>query len=95
MYLPVHPHEDEINLVALVTTLWSEKIVITVFLVIATLLGGLYILVSRVEYEIRLDYEIDTGPASRTGKQVHTNINRKFFDEDIFSCGKRANQIRH
>ena len=59
---PVHPHDDEIDLVALVTTLWSEKIVITVFLVIATLLGGLYILVSKVEYEIRLDYDIDTAP---------------------------------
>lgn len=62
MNLPVHPHEDEIDLVELVTTLWSEKIVITVFLVIATLLGGLYILVSKVEYEIRLDYDIDIAP---------------------------------
>ena len=67
MNLPVHPHEDEIDLVALVTTLWSEKIVITVFLVIATLLSGLYILVSKVEYEIRLDYEIDTGPPFERG----------------------------
>ena len=49
MNLPVHPHEDEIDVVALVTTLWSEKIVITGFLVIAPLLGGLYILVSKVE----------------------------------------------
>ena len=67
MNLPVHPHEDEIDLVELVTTLWSEKIVITVFLVIATLLGGLYILVSKVEYEIRLDYDIDTAPPFRPG----------------------------
>ena len=52
MDLPLHPHEGEIDLVALVTTLWSEKIVITVFLVIATLLGALYILVSKVECEI-------------------------------------------
>ena len=67
MNLPVHPYEDEIDLVELVTTLWSEKIVITVFLVIATLLGGLYILVSKVEYEIRLDYDIDTAPLSNGG----------------------------
>ena len=69
MNLPVHPHEDEIDLVELVTTLWSEKIVITVFLVIATLLGGLYILVSKVEYEIRLDYDIDTGPPFERGNR--------------------------
>ena len=69
MNFPVHPHEDEIDLVALVTTLWSEKIVITVFLVIATLLGGLCILVSKVEYEIRLDYEIDTGPPFERGNR--------------------------
>ena len=69
MNLPVHLHEDEIDLVALVTTLWSEKIVITIFLVIATLLGGLYILVSKVEYEIRLDYEIDTGPPVERGNR--------------------------
>lgn len=67
MNLPVHPHEDEIDLVELVTTLWSEKIVITVFLVIATLLGGLYILVSKVEYEIRLDYDFDTAPPFERG----------------------------
>ena len=90
MNFPVHPHEDEIDLVALVTTLWSEKIVITVFLVIATLLGGLYILVSKVEYEIRLDYDIDTAPPFRTGERVHTDINRKFFDEDIFSLWKES-----
>ena len=69
MNLPVHPHEDEIDLVELVTTLWSEKIVITVFLVIATLLGGLYILVSKVEYEIRLDYDIDTAPPFERGNR--------------------------
>ena len=69
MNLPVHPHEDEIDLVASVTTLWSEKIVITVFLVIATLLGGLYILVSKVEFEIRLDYDIDTVPPFGRGNR--------------------------
>jgi len=47
MKLPVHPHDDEIDLFALVTKLWSDKIVLTFFLVIATLLVGFYILVSN------------------------------------------------
>lgn len=79
MNLPVHPHEDEIDLVALVTTLWSEKIVITVFLVIATLLGGLYILVSKVEYEIRLDYDIDTAPPLSNGGTGSYGHKQKIF----------------
>ena len=79
MNLPVHPHEDEIDLVELVTTLWSEKIVITVFLVIATLLGGLYILVSKVEYEIRLDYDIDTAPPLSNGGTGSYRHKQKIF----------------
>ena len=79
MNLPVHPHEDEIDLVELVTTLWSEKIVITVFLVIATLLGGLYILVSKVEYEIRLDYDIDTASPLSNGGTGSYGHKQKIF----------------
>lgn len=81
---------DDIDLVALVTTLWSEKMVITVFVLIATFLGGLYNQISKVEYEISLHYEINSVPPFRTREEIYADIKRNLFDEDIFSLWKKS-----
>ena len=84
MSLSMQPHDDEIDLIELITTLWRERMTLVVFLVIGGFAGGLYALAIDDNYETTLKYKVHEVPPFRSKEQVYTDIEWEFYDRNTF-----------
>ena len=85
MSLSIQPHDDEIDLIELIITLWREKVTLVVFLVIGGFAGGLYALAIDETYETTLEYKFYEAPPFRLEEQIFTDIERHFYDRNTTS----------
>lgn len=87
----MQPHDDEIDLIELIITLWREKVTLVVFLVIGGFAGGLYALAIDETYETTLEYKFYEAPPFRSEEQIYTDIERQFYDRNTISIWEEAN----
>ena len=87
----MQPHDDEIDLIELIITLWRARVTILVSLVIGGFAGGLYGLSISETFVTTLKYEVHRGPPFRTEDQIYSDIERQFYDRNNISIWKEAN----
>ena len=83
--------DDEIDLFELFQTLWDGKWLISVFVAIAVLLGGGFMLSKEAVYESKLIYSVDTIPPFYEANKVSTDFQNKFYSVSVFEEWKKNN----
>ena len=84
--------DDEINLFELFSKLWDGKWMISMFVVIAVLLGGIFLFNQKAQYESKLVYNIDLKPPFYSNKKVANDFHKKFYSMSIFAAWKKSNR---
>ena len=85
--------DDEIDLFELFQTLWDGKWLISVFVAIAVLLSGSFLLLKDAVYESKLIYSIDTLPPfiEENKDKASTDFQNKFYSVSVFDEWKQKN----
>ena len=78
--------QDEINLFELAETLWHSKWLMVFITAICLALGGLFVLLTKVEYQSRLVYQVMNLPPLYTEEAVERDFQHLFYDPDIFQA---------
>lgn len=84
-------HDDEINLFELFEKLWEGKWRISVFVVIAVLLGGGFWLLKDPAYESKLIYSVKNIPTYYSESKVLNDFKYKFYSITVFEEWKQSN----
>ena len=78
----------EIDLLDLIATLWNEKVTIAGFVVLAVLIGGVYVSTVQTPYVTKVKYQANLIPPFVTRESLPQHVSRTFFSADIFSRWK-------
>ena len=83
--------DDEIDLFELFQTLWDGKWLISVFVAIAVLLGGSFLLLKDAVYESKVTYSVDTLPPFYDENKASVDFQNKFYSVNVFEEWKQNN----
>lgn len=82
---------DDLDLFKLFKVLWDGKWLISIFIIIAILLGGILILNKTPVYTSMIKVSTDTVPVSYNLYDVSVDFNRMFYSETVFEDWKTEN----
>ena len=82
-------YDDEIDLFELFQTLWDGKWLISAFVAMAVLFGGLFLSLQDTIYESKLVYSADTIPPFLDGNKASNDFQKKFYSKTVFEDWKR------
>ena len=83
--------DDEIDLFEVFQTLWDGKWLISVFVAIAVLLGGSFLLLKDAVYESKVIYSVDTLPPFYEANKASIDFQNKFYSVSVFDEWKQKN----
>ena len=84
-------HDDEIDLFELFEMLWDGKWTITLFVAIAVLLAGSFLLLKEASYESKVIYSIDNIPPFYDADNASSDFQKMFYSANIFNEWKENN----
>ena len=79
---------DEIDFFDLFQTLWHGKWLISGFVAVSLLLGGIYSFHKKKQYESKLIFSIDTFPPFYSQKKASIDFTKKFYSIRVFENWK-------
>ena len=81
--------DNEIDFFELCNTLWDGKWRITVFILIALLIGSGFVFSKQPVYESKLTYFINNAPPYKKDDEILRDFHEKFFSKNIFEDWKK------
>jgi LPS O-antigen subunit length determinant protein (WzzB/FepE family) len=86
----VHPkYEDEIDLIDILKTLWLSKKVISIFIILALLIGSGFLFLKDPSYESRLTFDIGDIPPFYDEEKVSAEFINLFYSRKTFEEWKK------
>ena len=83
-------HDDEIELLKIIETLWNGKWLIIAFTLIAMLIGTGYIYNKKPLYESKITYFIDNIPPFYEPHKILSDFKKKFYSKNNFNDWKKV-----
>ena len=81
----VHPkYEDEIDLIDILKTLWLSKKVISIFIILALLIGSCFLFFKDPSYESKLTFHIGDIPPFYEEEKVSAEFINLFYSRKTF-----------
>jgi len=82
-------HDDEIDLLKSLETLWNDKWLIVAFTFIAILIGTGYIYYKKPLYESKITYSTDNIPPFYKSNKILSDFKKKFYSKKNFDDWKK------
>ena len=80
---------DEIDLFDVIEQLWTAKLTILLFCVVAMVVAAIYAIASNKEFESQVNFKVDTIPPFYNADKILIDFEKLFYEKDIFDDWKK------